>query len=397
MSNIKTFLMTHWRGILQVCVVLAAVTLLLGYCLGNVSHGVAASELANLKTYSSFHALLHNPLDAPYKVTAWALWHIPYHNAVGLRLPSVVFGVVTLALFSFIVRRWYGFRAALFGITLFATSSWFLHVSRFTSLEIEYLWGIATLIGLHLLLHAYHEHFMARIAWFAGMALLLFVPGFLWLVAFNVFIQREDLSDMWNDADSVDKIIFSCIAAISFALLALTFVFHPHLLMQWLGAPVHISDWQGIVKRLGNAFMYFIVRGPSEPSLWLGRLPVLDAFVAVMTAAGIAFYVKHLSAPRTQLLAGLFSISAILFALNPGFRFSALVPIVYLIAVAGIAYVLHQWLKIFPRNPLARSIGIGIVVLVAAMACFYNLRSYFVAWPQAPPTIQVMSRSIKDA
>lgn len=375
---------------------IAAVVVLLGYCLGNVSRGVAASELATLQSYSSLHAILHNPLDAPYKLVAWALWHWPYHSAAWLRLPSVLFGAVTLVLFGFIVRRWYGFRAALFGITLFATSSWFLHVSRFTSFEVEHLWGIVTLISLHLLLHLYAEHFVSRVAWCIGMAILLFIPGFIWLVAFNVIIQREDLSEVCRTTNSLDKITFSCLAAISFSLLALTFFFHPTLLMTWLGAPETIANWQAMVQRFGDAFVYFIARGPANPSLWLGRLPVLDAFTAVMLAAGIAFYIKHLRAPRTQLLAGLFLIGALLFALNPTIRFSTLVPIAYLVAIAGITYVLHLWLKVFPKNPLARGVGIGIVAVVTLTACLYNLRSYYTVWPQAPATKQVMSLTLKD-
>lgn len=396
MNTVRSFFATHWRSLLMSLGVLVVVVLLLGWKLGNLTPGASQLELQLLPSYASLHAIMHNPLDLPYKLVGWALWHLPFHSVAWLRVPSVIFGVVTLIIFSFIVRRWYGFRAALFGAALFTTCSWFLHTSRLASFEIEYLWAITTLIGLHLLLHVYTEYFMARFIWCIGMILLLFVPGFIWLVAFNLIIQREDLAEAWENAASVDRLIFSCVGVIGFALLALTFVFHPHLVLPWVGAPESMANWQDMLQRLGNAFTYFVVRGPDNPVLWLGSLPVLDAFVGAMLAAGIAFYCKHLSAPRTQLLAGTFIISVVLFALNPIMLFSTLVPIVYLVAVAGIAFILHQWLKVFPRNPLARGVGIAIVAIVTIAACLYNLRSYYVAWPQAPATAQVMIHTIKD-
>jgi hypothetical protein len=395
MSTIKTYLADHWRALLMSLSVVLIVVLLLGWKLGSLTAGASRSELEVLASYASFHQILHNPLDLPYKLLGWALWHVPLHSIAWLRVPSAIFGVATLVMFSFIVRRWYGFRTALFGTALFVTCSWFLHASRLASFEIEYVWAITSLIGLHLLLHVYTENFIARLIWYIGMALLLFVPGFVWLVALNAIVQREDLAEVWETAASVDRVIFSCIAAIGAALLALTFVIHPHLVLSWIGAPASFADWQIMLRRFGDAFGYFIVRGPDNAALWLGRLPVLDAFASVMLAAGILFYGKHLSAPRTQLLGGTFIVGAVLFALNPTVRFSVLVPLVYLVATAGIAFILHQWLKVFPRNPLARGVGVAVVAVVTIAACGYNLRSYYVAWPQNPATHHTMTRILK--
>ena len=39
---------------------------------------------------------------------------------------------------------------------------------------------------------------------------------------------------------------------------------------------------------------------------------------------------------------------------------SILVPLLYVAVATGLAYLLHEWLKVFPNNPLARGFGIGL-------------------------------------
>jgi hypothetical protein len=47
----------------------------------------------------------------------------------------------------------------------------------------------------------------------------------------------------------------------------------------------------------------------------------------------------------------------------------------------GLAYLLRDWLKTFPNNPVARGVGIGLVVAAVGLSCIYNYRAYFIAWP----------------
>jgi hypothetical protein len=49
--------------------------------------------------------------------------------------------------------------------------------------------------------------------------------------------------------------------------------------------------------------------------------------------------------------------------------------------------MLHAWLTVFPRNPVARTTGIALVSIVVVMAVSYHLTSYFVAWRYDPATL----------
>jgi hypothetical protein len=395
MKKLKKWWKGHWHISLLLFVVALGIFMLVGYRLGGLTQGVSKVEVDTLAQYSSFHAIIDNPLNLPAKLIGWALWHLPLHGATLLRLPSVLFGLAALIPFGYLLHRWYSRRAAILGTVVFACSSWFLHASRSATFESEFLWAILMLLALNVMLYEYSDKLIAVLGWVAGMLALLFIPGMVWLVILNIILQRGDIVE----AKAVLRtwwLKLGVVLACAIAIAALGFAIYrtPHLLYEWLGIPADWSNWKGMLIGLANSVLYLIVRGPNDPALWLGRLPILDAFMSAMLIAGILFYAKHLRAMRTRLLAVFFVAGAILAALNPAVHYSILVPIAYIVAIGGLTYILHVWLKVFPRNKLARNLGILVVTILVVASCIYNLRSYFVAWAHSDTTQQLMHEEL---
>ena len=82
-------------------------------------------------------------------------------------------------------------------------------------------------------------------------------------------------------------------------------------------------------------------------------------------------------------------VGTLLIALGGAVSLSLLIPFIYILVAAGIGFMLDQWYKVFPRNAIAQGVGMGLIVLAVAASCWYGLRHYFVAWPNAPATQQV--------
>jgi hypothetical protein len=141
-----------------------------------------------------------------------------------------------------------------------------------------------------------------------------------------------------------------------------------------------------IVKNLAASLSFIFFRTPEDPSRWLGTVPLLGAFVLVCLAAGGLFYASHLRAERTRLLISLGLISFLLLAAGGPVSRSLLVPLLYIVAFGGLAYLIHYWLTLFPRNVTARWLGISIICVAVGLTVTYNLRHYFVAWPHNPDT-----------
>ena len=395
LTAVRTFVTRYWRLGVLIAGIVALSSILYGRFIGSLTGGVSPEEVTTLGTYSSFHAIIDNPLHAPLKLVAWALWHLPFHTAAALRVPFALFAIFSLVAFGYVLKRWYGIRMAVLGVILLGTSSWLLHVGRIALFDISFLWAGTTLIALHVLFHAHCDRRIVRFIWILGNLALLFVPGMVWLIALNIILQRDDILDSWDEMTSLwERIAHPTFIIIGFALIGLALYRMPHIGLDWLGAPHAWSDWQAMLKRLGNDVAYFIVRGPHHPTLWLGRLPILDAFGMVMLVTGLVFYAQHLRSFRTILIGSLLAAEAVLIAVSGTIPISLMVPLVYAVIVGGMAYLLHFWLKVFPRNPLARGLGIALIGLLVAGSSAYNLRSYFIAWPHNSETRATFTASL---
>lgn len=389
MKKIRTLLGAHWRAICAVILAAIVAGFLLLYRLGSLTGTLSPDEFSQQAFSGSWHHIVSNPLNFPLTALQWLALTLPGHHGHTLtRLPSVIFGLLTLYAFAYVLRRWYGVRSALFGTIIFATASWFLHVSRYASYEILYLWAVPTLLAVHI---AWERHSKNALATFAAVLLiciLLYIPGFFWLVLAVLSLQYHHLLDGWRSLNKLwRRIALVAMFIVALAPLAAAIVRHPALGQTWLGLPHTFADPAEIPRRLAQSVTFLVWRGPLTPALWLDRLPVLSIFTAAMALLGVFFYAKHFSAPRTRLLAAIFVIGAIFYAIGGAVGYSALVPVVYLLIAGGVGYLLHEWLRVFPRNPLARSIGYILIAFIIGLNCLYTLRSYFIAWPHSPTTV----------
>ncbi|HXR49972.1 MAG TPA: hypothetical protein VN778_03015, partial [Verrucomicrobiae bacterium] len=71
---------------------------------------------------------------------------------------------------------------------------------------------------------------------------------------------------------------------------------------------------------------------------------------------------------------------------------ASLIPLLYLFIIHGLRQLLGQWLTVFPRNPIARFTGIGIICLMLCFSILYQVRAYFVAWPHTSATLQTYTQ-----
>jgi hypothetical protein len=60
----------------------------------------------------------------------------------------------------------------------------------------------------------------------------------------------------------------------------------------------------------------------------------------------------------------------------------------------GLTYLNFLWQKTFPKNPIARSISLLILVFCVLLASAYNLKAYFIAWPNSPSTFIVFNKKV---
>lgn len=387
MIKLKAFGKSQTRVLIVAAIGVAVLAFLMLYKLGNLTGGLSAGEAKLAVSPVGWHGLYHNPLDLPLKLVQSIVFYLsPSHGQALTRLPNALFGALTIASFILLIRFWHSARIALLTGVLFATSAWVLHVSRLASFDVLYLWGIVTLLLINALMARYAKRALVGYGSLVALGLLIYIPGMVWLVLIDLFFMKKQFKEAWQHLASWWKrSLYVLLGLIWLPLLGLDLSRSGQLKL-WLGLPVHFASPIQFLKHFIAVPTHLFIRGPQYPNVWLGKAPILDVFTLVACCIGIYFYATHLRAGRSRLLIALAIAGWILVALAGPVGLSVLVPLLYVAVAAGIAYLLHEWLQVFPLNPLARGIGLTLVSLAVVLACTYNLRAYFIAWPHNAET-----------
>lgn len=387
MKQINSYIRQNSRLILLASLALLTLAGLFLYRLGSLTGGLSAVELQTASSTYGWHGLYQQPLYLPLNLTRSIIYFFSsHHDQLLLRLPNAIFGALTVIIFAWLIKMWHGTRTAILGTLLFATAASVLHASRLASYDVLYLLLLPAIL---LSVAAMQRHSSKAPVYYGSLLLwgtLMYIPGAIWLIGLTVFWERKAIKRGWQTYSSWQRRLMYVLSGLIWApLLAISFT-KPGRLREWLGLPTHLSSPLNLAKQFKDVFVHLFVHGPANAAFWLDKAPLMDVFTLVMVMLGIYFYVLHWRVGRSRILLSYFILGAILIALGGAVSLSTLVPLLYICAATGIAYLLHEWLQVFPVNPLARTLGISLVVAVISLSCLYNVRAYFVAWPHNTAT-----------
>jgi hypothetical protein len=118
-------------------------------------------------------------------------------------------------------------------------------------------------------------------------------------------------------------------------------------------------------------------------------MPMLDSFCIVMAILGVFVLSYYRVLDRVKAVIAIIALAVVLTIVNGWLALVIALPLLFVIIAAGVALFLQQWFTVFPQNPLAKTVGVSLVTFVIILACAYNLRSYFIAWPRNIETKRV--------
>lgn len=353
--------------------------------LGSIVPGFSRPEVISHAGSTSFNAIVDDPFNAPYKVLVYGLDKVGYINGFSLRFISVLFALTAIWLFYYIVSHWHDRRTAILSTLLFACSAWFLHYARFATPAIALTLLLAALAYGHWIRQTKHSALVGIIG--IGIAAwLLYIPGLVWFVVLGGLWQSRQVGRHLKETKLSIPLVIALGAAI-LAPLVYAISRQPMLLKKLVGLPAgDLPNLYDLFRHILNVPVQVFLRGPYDPVTWLGRLPLLDIFAASMLILGTYYYYQNRQLDRSKIIFAVLAVGTVLVGLRGSVSIIILAPFIYLLSAAGIAYLLKQWMTVYPRNPLARTIGVTLIVIAVLAACGYNLRHYFVAWPGAPAT-----------
>lgn len=382
-AQTRNYIRTHWQIMLWYAGMFILLSGVLFWQLGSLIPGYSVNELAAYETGLNLSKLMDNPFNAPFVIAVKGASYLVHDGLLATRLVAVGCGLLVLGAFAALLRHWHDNTTAILGTLLFGLSAWFLHVARLGTPEVLQF-GIFLLVAVGFWLRR-TNHWLALTACFVLVASLLYVPGMIWFIAVGLIWQ-------WKTIDAVFKKHLITVSIAALALLASLIplgwsMYKNHVLIKsWLGLP---QTWPAPLEILDNITKvpyHLFVHNGANAETWLGTAPILDVFALSMFLLGVYLYLRYGKLLRTRVFIILGITLTALMAIGGSATFTVIMPFVYLVVAGGLAYLLGQWFKVFPRNPLARSLGwIGISTLVG-LSCSYQLTHYFVGWPNVTAT-----------
>ncbi len=384
-GSITSFVSNYWGLILSTLAYTSIALGLFFYKLATIVPAFSTDEISRRNQVASLHAIKTDPFYAPHSLPQFVLQHFHHKGPLAMRSISAIVSIIIVVCFYYVLTKWYTRRIAILGTLLFVSSSWFLHLGRLATIDIMYSAVFILFAGGVWL--GQHKTKPAGLMLFALIAVgLLYVPGMLWLIVPLAIWQYRRIGSVisymsWWQYLLMIVFVLGLLTPLGYAIYK-----QPSLYKMWLGLPEHWPTLSQAGRNLLHIPSQLLWHGPNDASRWLGRLPLIDWFCAVMFAVGVYAYWFKLHLDRAWLLIYVAIIGTILITIGGPVLMTLFIPFIYLVIASGVALMLQQWFTVFPNNPFARHLGTTLLVLAVFASCLYQTTHYFIAWPHTPET-----------
>lgn len=384
-----------WRPAIIIAFLGSLLYFLLWFKIGTLTNGLSEAEATAQQHLAlqdiSLRSILKNPLYLPYSLILYVLQALGLHGPTALRGVSAVIATVSAFSFYMLVRRWHTPRLAVFGTILFTTSSWFLHLGRYADTDILYVGIVAVILVGVWLQQSKYRRFMLLFVLIAASA-YMYVPGMIWLIVLTGLWQTKRILGEMKRVRWWFNVSIFVGGMVLLSPLIWSIIQDTSLIKPLLGLPKDLPSLGQLLQNIINIPTHIFVRGPSEPAKWLPGTPYLDIFSSMMLIIGLYWSIHRISLDRIRITFGALAAGTILVALGGPVSTAILIPGIFLLITAGMTFMLQQWFTVFPRNPIARSIGTILLSIAVLVTVFYNINHYFIAWPNTPSVREAFSR-----
>lgn len=348
-------------------------------------------ELQTAQSANSVSVILENMVNAPYKTAVYVSTSV-FDSVFGLRLVGAVIGGLSIVLFYLLTRKLYGTYISVLAAAMFGSSSLLLHNARLATPNVMFLALIALIaVGFYLRFGKRKD-----IGWplaAATVALSLYTPGMFIFVLLAGVWQFRHVKASFEQLKTPFVIASSVIFSLLIAPLVISLIREPSIWRDYLGLPETLMPLGEMARHAGTALASLFAISPEDPVRWLGRQPALDIFATTMFAYGAFRLAKQYRLGRLWLILGTFVLAtAWIGATGQRGAVLILLPVVYLVVGIGTQNFINAWLKVFPLNPIAKTVGSILLLAAILLSINFQVYRYFVAWPHADATKGVFTK-----
>ncbi|MCA9333223.1 hypothetical protein KDA00_05125 [Candidatus Saccharibacteria bacterium] len=382
MKRVTFYLGLMWRPVLSVVLLLSISTIVLFFNI-NLPGSYSGNEAEYLNLLKSQISLPYWMIFLPINLVQIVVLKITTFSIENARYVSATFGLSALVLYYSIIRQWYTTRVAILSAMMFLTSTWFLVVARSASPIIAFVL-FEVLILITIWLQKTKKTKLAVTLLAISCSILIYIPGMIWMILGGLIWKRKFITNQLQKSSIVFKTLLLVLVIASLTPIAINYR-NSDFLLGIMGLPKVIISFQDF---LSNIYYYVtsIFWNSSYSTTNVGNQGLLDIFVVVLFISGFLYAIKKRLYSKYKFIFASILLGVMLVGLNgQSFAIYTFPGIMILVAI-GLAWIIQQWFTVFPKNPVAKFVGICLIFIVVLFSSAYNTYRYFIAWPHMDST-----------
>lgn len=352
--------------------------------LAGMTPGLSQAEVLARDSSSTLGAIINTPVYLPHKILQYALTNIFNSQYLALRLGSVIFGLIFAAAIYSILRVLFGRFIGAIGSLIFAMTPWVVVSARNSSAEVMLLFFSLILASFSWLVKTKKSAAWLLLCTLASLS--IYIPGAFWLLLISLVfgwrylklaIANLKRTSVWAGA----LIFFILLAPLIYASAKM-----PSILYDIFLIPAKLAGIVVIVKSFAWALLGLVWRTNVHYQLGIGRLPILSILQIAFGLFGL-YALRDRAKRGSYFLLSIIAAAALLSAINQNLVFMMLaLPAIAILVTAGLRYLYVEWMKVFPKNPIPKTLAISMILLVLGVYLVYTARYSIIAWPHTADT-----------
>jgi hypothetical protein len=373
--------------------VLATVGLLLLFITkipAGLSEGEEASALASSQIVfdKSFLDNTHT-VDLPYHLVQWTTLKFFGLGAIGVRLPSLIFGAMSMLFLLLLLRRWLQENVAISWGILVVSSAWFLTLGRLGTPEVMVVFWTSLILMLATLVSQQSKGYQTwKALSIVAIGLSFYTPLMAYLFAASAlaaaFQPHLRYVIRYAEKTSISLGVLLFIAVL--VPLGWNIWKDPLVIRELLAIPAMLPGPLDFFKDLWTAAGTVI--NPFRSSIGSMITPLLGIPMVTLATVGLIRTIMDYHSVRSYVLLLWLAVLTPVIGLNPTHLNVVFVPLMLLGAI-GMQSLFRYWYDLFPRNPYARIFGLLPILLLIASIVGFNYQRYFIGASYARSTVDI--------
>lgn len=314
-------------------------------------------------------------VDLPYHILQKVSLEFLGVSTLGIRLPSMIFGILTAVFTALVLRRWMPSNVALISSLLMLTSGWFIGTARLgvPFIMIAFFSSFILLAATYISQQTHHwKRWKVALAFAAALSLYSPFTLYLFVAAIVAAVAQPHLRYLIRQSSKFHITIGTFLFILVLLPLGWGIFNNPSQIWTLLAIPQDLPSPLEFGNNLIQALSNFA--NPRNVSYGNFATPLISVVALIFFVAGSIRILRDFHAVRTYLLMIWGALLIPIMGFNPNNLTVLMIPTFIIIAI-GIQPIIGYWYKLFPLNPYARVFGlVPLTLLILAIIQFNDQR-----------------------